>query len=259
VGLELPLPAEEVTMGVWDHPEMAQEWAVEALSAWAAHVVEGVERARGNATAAYSSLHELADELSMWDDHFSRMPGQVWFQGDLQAARRRVAHLLDGMCGARHLISGQPAWLTLQLEDLLAPGPGLPRLSVRETERRIRYLRLHGTVERLVRSRFDIEIAAVQEADPWDPRRPETADEGVHGLMDPENVRPRTLDELADDLHEDAGRSHVPQSAVEFFTRAATLLRSGDLAAVPAVLEQLEECLLAEIDGLGDFRTPLRD
>jgi hypothetical protein len=246
-------------MGVWDHPEMAQEWPVEALSAWAAHVVDAVERARGNATAAYSSLHELADELAMWDDHFSRGPGQVWFEGDLQAARRRVAHLLDAMRGARHLIPGQPAWLTLQLVDLLAPGPGLPQLCARETERRTRYQRLHGTIERIVRSRFDIEIAGVDEVDPWDPRRPETADEGVHGLLDPENVRPRTLDELADDLHEEAARSHVPQSAVEFFTRAASLLRSGDLAAVPPVLEQVEACLLAEIDGLGDFRTPLGD
>jgi hypothetical protein len=243
----------------WDDEERRREWPIESLSAWAAAVVDRVERSGGNGESAYCSMYELADTLGMWEGKSSRGPGQVWTEADLRETRRRFAHLLGPMRESSALVPEHPVWITLQLVDLLNTRAGLPVLSDREIERRTRYLKLQGTVERLIRTRFDLDIAMSGEEDGPDSRRPETADEGVVGLMDTERVRSRTLAELADDLREEAARSSLPHAAVDPLTEAALLAERDEVEAASTMLGQVEELLYDEMATLGDFRTPISD
>lgn len=253
-----PCPAEAMT-GFWDNEEREREWPIESLSCWAAAVVDYVERSGGNGASAYCSMFELADLLGMWESRSTHMSGQVWTEADLRATRRRFAHLLDPMREFFDLVPAHPVWIALQLADLLNTDAGLPTLSAREVERRRRYLKLHGTVERTVRTQFDVDIAALEDDDGPDLRRPETADSGVAELMDSDHVRPRTLAEIADDLREEAARAYLPERAVEQLAEAAILTRRGEVVAASAIIGRVVEILYDEMTTLGDCRTPLSD
>lgn len=245
--------------GSWDNEERAREWPVESLSAWAAAVVGHVEQSGGDGEAAYCSLYEFADTLGMWDDAPARGPGHVWTDAEVREVRRRVAHLLDAMRRAVALLPQHPAWITLQLVDLLDTSSGLPTLSAREVDRRTRYFALHRSSGRIVRTQFDLDIGACEPDDPWDHRRPETADEHPVELLAADVTRPRTLAELADDLREEATRASFPERAIEKVREAAALAQQFRTEAASSLLEQVLEILYEEIAALGDFRTRLLD
>lgn len=242
-------------MSVWDDPERAREWPIESLSPWAAAVVEAVERRGGNGDAAYSSMFELADMLGSWEPGSALQPGQVWTEAHLRETRRRFGYFIELMRASSALVPEHPAWITVQLVDLLDVSPGLPALSVREIDRRTLYTRLLRSAERLVRTQFDLGIAEAG-SDGSDDRRPETADDPISDLFDREHVRPRTRAEVADDLREEAARSFLPDEAAAALSEAATLVEFGSTRA-SAMVEGAVELIYREMGALGDFRRRL--
>lgn len=243
--------------GDWDE-RRAHEWPIESLSAWAAAVVEEVENRGGDGDSAYCSMYELADTLGMWEWSTIRAPGQLWTERDLRETRRRYAHLLEPMRRSADRIPGQPAWMTIQLVDLLCTEAGLPTLSRREVDRRTRYCKLVAAAERMIQTQFSVSMPAYGD-DTEDSRRPETADEPISGLTDTESVRPRTLEEVADDLREEAGRADLPDPAVDMLVTASTLIHAGEVGAALTMLDQVVDRLYEEMGRFGDFRSRLAD
>lgn len=202
-------------------------------------------------------MFELADMLGSWEPRSTFQPGQVWTEAALRETRRRFGHYIGFMRASSALVPEHPAWITVQLVDLLDEGTGLPALGTREIDRRTLYMKLLRSAERLVRTQFDLEIAVVGSDEP-DDRRPEAADEGALDLLDREHVRRRTRAELADDLREEAARSFLPDEAAVAVSEAADLVHLGSTRA-SAKLDRAVERIYREMETLGDFRGRVSD